>query len=81
VRFEIQIIRFRRSDERPEVIDRLTHDAPDLEAAKKKAKDLVMTVSWRSQGGGVSHPQPRWPCARHVARGGRRCLNGLEGLT
>jgi hypothetical protein len=52
VRFEIQIIRFRRSDERPEVIDRLTHDAPDLEAAKKKAKDLVMTVSWRSQGEG-----------------------------
>src|SRR4051812_12363297 len=47
--FEIQAIRFRSGDQHPEVIDRLTCDVPDLEAAKTKAKDLVMTVSWRSQ--------------------------------
>ena len=30
------------------MLDRLTCDVPDLEAAKRKAKNLVMTVSWRS---------------------------------
>jgi len=50
--FEIQAIRFRSSDQSPEVLDRLTCDVPDLEAAKTKAKDLVMTVSWRSQADG-----------------------------
>jgi hypothetical protein len=50
--FEIQAIRFRSGDQHPEVIDRLTCDVPDLEAAKRKAKDLVMTVSWRSQSEG-----------------------------
>ena len=34
------------------MLDRLTCDVPDLEAAKTKAKDLVMTVSWRSQAEG-----------------------------
>ena len=38
--FEIQAIRFRAGDQRPEVIDRLTCDVPDLETAKTKAKDL-----------------------------------------
>jgi hypothetical protein len=50
--FEIQAIRFRPSDQSPEVLDRLTCDVPDLEAAKRKAKDLVMTVSWRSEADG-----------------------------
>ena len=50
--FEIQALRFRPSDQQPEVIDRLTFDVPDLETAKTKAKDLVMTVSWRSQAEG-----------------------------
>ena len=47
--FEIQAIRFRPGDQQPEVMDRLTCDVPDLEAAKTKAKNLVMTVSWRSE--------------------------------
>ena len=47
--FEIQAIRFRPGDQQPEVMDRLTCDVPDLEAAKKKAENLVMTVSWRSE--------------------------------
>jgi len=47
--FEIQAIRFRPGDQHPEVLDRLTYDVPDLETAKRKAKDLVMTVSWRSE--------------------------------
>ena len=46
--FEIQAIRFRSGDQHPEVLDHLTCDVPDLEAAKRKAKNLVMTVSWRS---------------------------------
>jgi len=50
--FEIQAIRFRSGDQHPEVLDHLTCDVPDLEAAKRKAKDLVMTVSWRSQADG-----------------------------
>ena len=50
--FEIQAIRFRSGDQHPEVIDRLTCDVPDLEAAKTKTKDLVMTVSWRSEADG-----------------------------
>ena len=50
--FEIQAIRFRSGDQHPEVMDRLTCDVPDLEAAKTKAKDLVITVSWRSQAEG-----------------------------
>ena len=47
--FEIQALRFHPSDQQPEVIDRLTCDVPDLETAKAKAKDLVISVSWRSQ--------------------------------
>ena len=47
--FEIQALRFRPGDQQPEVMDRLTCDVPDLEAAKTKAKNLVMTVSWRSE--------------------------------
>ena len=50
--FEIQAIRFRPGDQQPEIIDRLTCEVPDLEAAKKKAENLVMTVSWRSQAEG-----------------------------
>ena len=30
-------------------MDCLTCDVPDLEAAKTKAENLVMTVSWRSK--------------------------------
>ncbi len=50
--FEIQAIRFRPGDQHPEVIDPLTYDVLDLETAKTKAKDLVMTVSWRSEAEG-----------------------------
>ncbi len=43
--FTIEFFRIRKSDNAHATLDRITHMAPDLESAKRKAKSLFETLN------------------------------------